>query len=85
MYAKKQHLITAALAMLMALAAVPALAAKKDYGQAPAGCHYGPRGGLHCPRYIKGPSEEGTTQREKRMRRECKGRPNAGACLGYAR
>jgi hypothetical protein len=24
------------------------------------------------------------TQEERRMRRECAGRPNAGACLGYA-
>ena len=23
--------------------------------------------------------------RDKRLRRECKGRPNAGACLGYTR
>ena len=85
MCAKKQHFIAGALALLVALAAVPAMAAKKDYGQAPAGCHYGPRGGLHCPRYIKSTSEESATQRDKRLRRECKGRPNAGACMGYAR
>ena len=85
MCARKQHFIAGALALLVALAAVPAMAAKKDYGQAPAGCHYGPRGGLHCPRYIKSTSEESATQRDKRLRRECKGRPNAGACMGYAR
>ena len=32
---------------------------------------------------------QNASQREKsedaRLRRECKGRPNAGACLGYAR
>lgn len=29
-------------------------------------------------------SEEGTAERERRLYRECRGRPNAGACLGYA-
>lgn len=29
-------------------------------------------------------SEESTAERDKRLYRECKGRPNAGACLGYA-
>lgn len=63
-----------------------ALAAKKrDYGPAPAGCYYGPRGGLHCTRVTKAPGEETAGQRERRLLRECKGRPNAGACLGYTR
>ena len=81
-----------AAAFLVGLAlAAPAMAKKpqasvaKDYGAAPAGCYYGPRGGLHCPRVVRGPSEETTTQRDKRLMRECRGRPNAGACLGYAR
>jgi len=30
------------------------------------------------------PSGEAMPSREKRLLRECKGRPNAGACLGYA-
>lgn len=34
---------------------------------------------------FKSPSEESTAQRDKRMYRECKGMPNAGACLGYTR
>jgi hypothetical protein len=29
-------------------------------------------------------SGESTAQRDARLKRECKGRPNAGACLGYA-
>ena len=29
-------------------------------------------------------SAEGRAERDKRMLRECKGRPNAGACEGYA-
>ncbi len=28
-------------------------------------------------------SAENTTERERRLRRECKGRPNAGACSGF--
>ena len=28
-------------------------------------------------------SEESTSERERRLFRECKGRPNAGACLGF--
>lgn len=29
-------------------------------------------------------SEESRAERERRLLRECKGLPNAGACLGYA-
>lgn len=29
-------------------------------------------------------SEESQRERDQRLRRECRGRPNAGACLGYA-
>ncbi len=29
-------------------------------------------------------SAETTSERDRRLQRECKGRPNAGACLGYA-
>ena len=29
-------------------------------------------------------SEESRSERERRLKRECRGRPNAGACLGYA-
>jgi hypothetical protein len=28
-------------------------------------------------------SAESRAERDKRLKRECKGRPNAGACLGY--
>ena len=36
--------------------------------------------------YINGDSEAQRQRREDdRLRRECKGRPNAGACLGYTR
>lgn len=35
--------------------------------------------------FHKSPSEEAPAAREKRLRRECKGRPNAGMCAGYTR
>ncbi len=34
-------------------------------------------------KYEKG-SAETTSERDRRLFRECKGRPNGGACLGYA-
>ncbi|MCU0942142.1 MAG: hypothetical protein MUE35_06310 [Hydrogenophaga sp.] len=34
--------------------------------------------------FHKAPSEESPAARATRLRRECKGRPNAGACLGHA-
>jgi hypothetical protein len=34
-------------------------------------------------KYEKG-SAETTSERDRRLFRECKGRPNAGACMGYA-
>jgi hypothetical protein len=36
-------------------------------------------------KFVKGPSEESRAERDRRLKRECKGRPNAGACLGYTR
>lgn len=53
------------------------------------GCHNSKAAGHHChPERAKSgatlPGGETVTQREKRLKRECKGKPNAGACLGYA-
>jgi hypothetical protein len=36
-------------------------------------------------KFHKAPSEESPAAREKRLQRECKGRANAGMCLGYTR
>ncbi len=33
--------------------------------------------------FHKAPSEESPAARERRLKRECQGRPNAGACLGF--
>lgn len=35
--------------------------------------------------FVDAPSSEKPAAREKRLKRECKGRPNAGMCLGYTR
>lgn len=34
-------------------------------------------------RFIDAPSSEKPAARRARLQRECKGRPNAGACLGH--
>lgn len=34
---------------------------------------------------VKSESGETASERERRLIRECRGRPDAGACLGYAR
>lgn len=36
-------------------------------------------------KFIDAPSSEKPATREKRLRRECRGRPNAGMCLGHTR
>ena len=35
-------------------------------------------------RYIRSDSDETRAERERRLKRECKGRPYAGMCLGFA-
>jgi len=35
--------------------------------------------------FAPAPSHESAAAREKRLQRECRGRPNAGACLGHTR
>ena len=35
------------------------------------------------PKFIPNSSHESARERERRLLRECKGRPNAGACAGY--
>ncbi len=55
------------------------------------GCHHSKKKDFHChvareksPAKSQGRGET-TAQREKRLLRECRGQPNAGACLGYAK
>lgn len=75
------------MASLFAAAAVSAQFAGATPGKTDAqGCHDSRKIGHHChPERATGGSGETTAQRDKRMARECKGRPNAGACLGFTR
>jgi len=36
-------------------------------------------------RFIDAPASESPAARRARLKKECKGRPNAGACLGHTR
>lgn len=36
-------------------------------------------------KHQRSPSEETSAERDRRLGKECKGAPNAGACLGYTR
>lgn len=51
------------------------------------GCHSSKRIGYHChpERASSGglPGGETQAQRDRRLKRECKGSRNAGACLGF--
>ena len=52
------------------------------------GCHESKKIGLHCHPTKggnAGASGESSKERDKRLKRECKGRPNSGVCLGYAK
>ncbi len=79
----------------LSLAMVTGLAHATSGGVDKNGCHNSAKAGLHChPERAKHsgdgawagvPSgDRNQTERDKRLKRECKGRPNAGACLGYA-
>lgn len=39
--------------------------------------------GKHNQKATRSPSEETKAERDRRLYRECKGLPNAGACRGY--
>jgi hypothetical protein len=79
-------LITCALALGLALAASPADAwAKRKSGTYHSTQIDKPRKGVRKVTYQRSTSEETPAQRDQRLRRECKGMNNAGACLGYTR
>jgi hypothetical protein len=66
------------LALLLGGAALSALAAGNT--TAPAG----PRKPAKVT-FVEAPSSESAAARKQRLKRECKGRPNAGMCLGHTR
>lgn len=71
----------AALTVLALLANTAEATVKKDKPAATKVSKVKKSGGK-APKFIKG-GEETTAERDRRLLRECKGRVNAGACLGY--
>ena len=68
-------------AVAVVLSLATASMANEPKGKTPAsGKQQGTRVTIH-----NSPSAETSAERDRRLTRECKGRPNAGACLGYAR
>ena len=67
----------------------PACASATPGGTDANGCHASTRIGFHChalkPAGAARAAQSGRTAENRRLKRECKGRPNAGACAGYAR
>ena len=75
---------------LAALLAITAPAWGTPGGLDASGCHHGKKVGYHCHAGAAKPARvasapQARTAEERRLSRECKGRPNAGACAGYAR
>ncbi len=73
-------LCTAAL-MVFALADQPALAANAGQRKHKAAKK---QSGKVKIQNTRSSSEETTAERDRRLYRECQGRPNSGACAGYA-
>lgn len=66
----------AACCMILAIAWVPADAAVASDS---------PKAKKTSVKQSRSPAEESKAERDRRLYRECAGRPNAGACLGYTR
>ncbi|WP_235579153.1 hypothetical protein [Pseudorhodoferax sp. Leaf274] len=69
--------LSAACLALSLLTTLPAVAAKAQEGAAT-------KKKAAAPKFIPNSAQESARERERRLLRECKGRPNAGACSGYA-
>ena len=64
--------------------AVPFAALATGGGVDVNGCHQSKKAGYHChSERAKSSGGESASQLDKRLKRECKGRANGGACLGY--
>lgn len=81
------HLLALALSCTAMVLALPAGATPGTLDAQ--GCHHSKKMGYHChPERVHaagtpGGSQESPRERDARLRRECKGQRNAGACLGY--
>lgn len=79
---KATDILAVAAMALCLLCASPAAEARKKHGTDASQPRHG---SAKSPKTLRSPSEETTSERDRRLTRECRGRPNAGACLGYAR
>ena len=84
------HLSGALLSVCLSLAALaaPMSAHSADTKPKPARQateHPAKKKGSTKVKHQRSSSEESTAERDRRLYRECRGAPNAGACLGYAR
>lgn len=81
-------LLCASFALCLIGTSAPAHAARKKTTQsasATAAAAPANKKGSTKVTHQRSPSQESTAERDRRMYRECWGRPNAGACLGYTR
>lgn len=85
------HLLTTLPAAMLVLLCIPAASGATQTSRAGGGLSAAaPRAPAHAARrkprivHLPSPSAESAQQRDRRLARECRGLPNAGACLGYA-
>lgn len=74
-------------AALLAWGTSPGLSIAAGKSTSPSGAQTAPNG-QRLPskvRFVDAPSSETPAARRKRLKRECKGRPDAGACRGFTR
>lgn len=75
--------LAALIAMAIPIEAYSGETASKATGNATA--ETGKKKGSLKIKHQRSPSEETVAERARRLKRECRGAPNAGACLGYTR
>jgi hypothetical protein len=76
--------LIAGFALAGALTAVPIQAASSNANTSASAKKTAKKQASHSVKFHNNPNHENAAQRERRLKRECKGMPNAGACLGYA-
>ena len=80
----RQMLLAGAAALCLGLFAGPADARSKTAGTSAESERPSKKNAVKV-KHQRSPSEESKAERDRRLYRECQGRPNAGACLGYTR
>lgn len=83
---KSIHIVVliALAALVMAILMTAPAHAESGKPNKPAATEKAPKKKGSAPKFVNSSSQETTAERDRRLYRECKGRPNAGACSGYA-